>query len=64
MANPAVLESILNKLIRINAQLGSAAGLSLAADVVALQTTVGDGTNVSISADIADIQTVLNAVGA
>lgn len=64
MARPEVLESILNKLIRINLALGSAAAGSIAEDVAAIATLIGVGTATDIAADVAVTQATLDAVGA
>ncbi|KKM04877.1 hypothetical protein LCGC14_1759810 [marine sediment metagenome] len=78
MANPAVLERLLGKLVRINAMIGSPAldtvqqdiatvdALIVVADGVidTLASEIGAGTAVSIAADIAVTQATLDAVGA
>ncbi len=69
MARPETLQSLLHKLQRINALLGSSAAANLAADIAAINTTnttmetrLGTAAVTSVTQDIADIQTVLNAV--
>ncbi len=57
MANPAVLEQILAKLVAVNLAL-AATGADIATDIEAIQTLIGTGTAASISAD----QVVIKAV--